>query len=167
MAGHCTNPPCEFLISASTCWLSGSSSRKLIICSSGGCPYATSAKPDDEHGGRRWFRGTKGVSGKWVQDVDEGEVTPGWRTAVVLGAEPLSLLSRLNISFCQAGMVQPQGNLLECFLPVIKKCFFIIETKRTLKLQPQQANKSTFNHFPATFIFVLAAALPERFRERN
>lgn len=74
-------------------------------------------------------RGSKAVSRKWVRGVHKGETTPGWRTAAsqlvgVSTGHPDShgsLLSRLKISFSQAVRVQPTGNFLECFLPVIKR----------------------------------------------
>lgn len=117
------------------------------------------------------------MSRKWVCGVHNGEITPGWRTAAsqlvgVSAGHPDacgSLLSRLKISFSQAVRVQPRGNLLECFLPVIikKKGIFVIETKRTLKLRLQQTNKLTLCGFPATLVFVLEEALPGSFREGN
>lgn len=79
----------------------------------------------------------------------------------------MSLLNKLKMSSSQAARVQPQGNLPECFLLVIKKYIFVMETKRTLKLQLQQTNKLTFNDFPATLVFALVEALPESLRERN
>lgn len=48
-----------------------------------------------------------------------------------------------------------------------KNAFLVMETKRALKLQPQQTNKLTFNGFPFTFVIVLAEALPESFNDRG
>lgn len=102
-------------------------------------------------------------SRRWLWDVQEGDIPAGGTVAALSTPSPWQQAGDLSCS-----RAQPQGSVLEGFLPVIKKkAFFVIETERTLKLQLQQTNKLTFNDFPSTFVFVLAEALPESFKERG
>lgn len=56
-------------------------------------------KLDEEHGGRRWFRGSKGMKRKWVWNVHEGEIALCWRTA----ASQLVGVSTEHPNSCGAG----------------------------------------------------------------
>lgn len=72
-----------------------------------------------------------------------------------LAARGTHVLSRLHTSPLKgSGLEQFAGVFLGCNQKMHFSLFhFFIETKRTLKLQPQQTNKLTSNDFPSTFVF--------------